>query len=82
MFENRVQKGPGSTQEIRKVSKDELEQTLVRLGYRDDNAGLHLAVNDEIYHRKIQLQHKWLAVIIFMFIVSLMVLFGEELIPI
>ena len=81
LFERKLKRGPGSTQEIRKISREELEQTLVRLGYRDEDARLHLAVNDEIYQRKVQLQQKWLAVIIVMFIISLSVLFGEEFIP-
>ena len=80
LFERRV-RGPGTTQEIRKISREELEQTRVRLSYRDEDVGLHLAVNDEIYQRKVQLQQKWLAVIIVMFIVSLAVLFGQEFIP-
>ncbi len=81
LFERKLHRGPGSTQEIKKIPKDELEQTLVRLSYRDEDSGLHLVVNDEIYQRKVQLQQKWLAVIIVMFIISLAVLFGEEFIP-
>ena len=80
LFE-RKNRGPGITQEISKISKEELEQTQVRLSYRNEDVGLHLAVNDEIHQRKVQLQQKWLAVIIVMFIVSLAVLFGQEFVP-
>lgn len=81
LFQRKLQKGSGTTQEIRKLSRDELEQTLVRLSYRDENAGLHLAVNDEIYQRKVEQQQRWLVVIIIMFVGSLTVLFGGEFLP-
>ena len=79
LFERRL-KGPGSTQEIRKISKEELKQTFPRLSYRNENADLQLAVNAEINQRYIQLLQKWLIVIIVTFIVGLGVGFGKEFI--
>ena len=80
LFERKI-KGPGSTQEIRKISKEELKQTLVGLSYRNEDGNLHQAINDEIYQRDAQLQQKWLTVIIVMFIIGLGIFLGKEFIP-